>query len=421
MVEDKGIIALMGSGELTSTMVEVHKVLLSRLGEAPTATFLDTPAGFQLNADQISAHAVDYFAKRVGVHLDIASYKSRIIEEVDAALAFQRLRKSDYIFMGPGSPTYLIDQLKDSPVPSILAERICQGGCLVAASAAALVMGRYTLPVYEIYKVGQPLHWRMGLDLLREFGLSLVVVPHWNNMEGGTHDTSRCFMGKARFDLLTARLDEPVPILGLDEHTACIIDFGNDSFQIRGAGSVSYLAQGCSRVFNSGAGYPLALLRGEEQKVDTALTKDSDAVHFSNGIDHTGDFGKHAHDLEDAFHTALALGDSRGATTALLALDHLLWTGESKLHDPEIIARYLELFRELLVVIGLRPVVHALDPQHIVEPMVESLLVERQRLRNEGLWPAADALRDALLRAGIVVEDSASGYRWRLDPKREEA
>jgi hypothetical protein len=44
-MEAKGIIALMGSGELTATMVEVHKGLLAGLAVAPRAVFLDTPAG----------------------------------------------------------------------------------------------------------------------------------------------------------------------------------------------------------------------------------------------------------------------------------------------------------------------------------------------------------------------------------------
>ena len=58
MLSQKGIIALMGSGELTATMVEVHKELLAGLQPDRRAVFLDTPAGFQLNADQLSQKAV---------------------------------------------------------------------------------------------------------------------------------------------------------------------------------------------------------------------------------------------------------------------------------------------------------------------------------------------------------------------------
>ena len=58
MPSGKGKIVLMGSGELTATMVEVHKNLLDYLPGSPKAAFLNTPAGFQLNVDQISQKAV---------------------------------------------------------------------------------------------------------------------------------------------------------------------------------------------------------------------------------------------------------------------------------------------------------------------------------------------------------------------------
>ena len=160
-----GILALMGSGELTATMVEVHKMLLSRYHPSPDAQFLDTPAGFQLNADQIGKNAVDYFRSRVGCAMDIASYQSSSIPEVEAAAAYEKLRGADFILMGPGSPTYTVDQLRNSQIPEILCNHVQNNGCLVAASAASLTAGSYTLPVYEIYKVGQPLHWVKGLDV----------------------------------------------------------------------------------------------------------------------------------------------------------------------------------------------------------------------------------------------------------------
>jgi ornithine carbamoyltransferase len=51
MASRKGTIVLMGSGELTATMVEVHKEQIDRFGGSAKAVFLDTPAGFQLNAE----------------------------------------------------------------------------------------------------------------------------------------------------------------------------------------------------------------------------------------------------------------------------------------------------------------------------------------------------------------------------------
>lgn len=397
-------------------------MLLARLGDASAATFLDTPAGFQLNADQIAAGAADYFAKRVGHHLGIASYKSREIDELDTALAFQRLRKSNYILMGPGSPTYAIDQFRDSPVSSILSDCVHGGGCVVAASAAALTMGRYTLPVYEIYKVGQQLHWQPGLNLLKEFDLPLVVVPHWNNAEGGTHDTSRCFMGKTRFDILTDLMTEPVPILGLDEHTACIIDLGDDTFQIRGIGTVTYVSVGRShsQVFRCGTTHPLSILRGEKKAFDTPAAVESTETESTKVSSSIGGFWQLVHGLEKTFYQAIDAADLKGATTALLEFDRILWNAHDEQQGSESIVQCRDLFRELLVVIGTRTSGAGSHLQHALAPVIESLLLQRQQFRSEGNWQAADALRDALLQAGITVEDAADGYHWRLDDRAKE-
>ena len=187
----------MGSGALTSTMVEGHKGLLKQLPEPPQAAFLDTPAGFQLNVDQISGKAAEYFRIHIQQPMVISSFKSQEkITDFEAQQAFHILRNSNYVLIGPGSPTYAVRQLKESPVPEILTQCVVKGGCLVAASAAALTVGRFTLPVYEIYKVGHDLHWVDGMDVLGQFGFDLVVIPHWNNAEGGTHDTRFCFVLK---------------------------------------------------------------------------------------------------------------------------------------------------------------------------------------------------------------------------------
>ena len=76
MAQQKGKIVLMGSGELTATMVEVHKDLLRELPAPRKSVFIDTPAGFQLNVDQLSQKAVEYFNSRVQHALSVVSFKS---------------------------------------------------------------------------------------------------------------------------------------------------------------------------------------------------------------------------------------------------------------------------------------------------------------------------------------------------------
>ncbi len=122
MPKGKGKLILMGSGELTATMVEVHKDLIKQLVGARQTAFLDTPAGFQLNVDQISSKAVEYFRKHVQQSLIVSSFKSKIEDsEFDTEKAFRTLRDSGYILIGPGSPTYAVAQWKSSPVPDIFA------------------------------------------------------------------------------------------------------------------------------------------------------------------------------------------------------------------------------------------------------------------------------------------------------------
>ncbi|MBT8367631.1 MAG: hypothetical protein KJP23_23300, partial [Deltaproteobacteria bacterium] len=106
MSSGRGKIVLMGSGEMTATMVEVHKGLINQTPGPQQAAFLDTPAGFQLNVDQISQKAVEYFRNHVQRPLAISSFKSKEnTSDFDAEKAFRILRESAYILIGPGSPT----------------------------------------------------------------------------------------------------------------------------------------------------------------------------------------------------------------------------------------------------------------------------------------------------------------------------
>ena len=69
------LLAIMGSGETSPTMSKVHRSLFERLGPAPVpAVMLDTPFGFQENADDITAKAVAYF--RESVQREIAQANS---------------------------------------------------------------------------------------------------------------------------------------------------------------------------------------------------------------------------------------------------------------------------------------------------------------------------------------------------------
>ena len=66
-----GLLAIMGSGETAPTMRGVHADLLARVADhGGPAVMLDTPYGFQSNADELDARATEYFATNVGVPVE---------------------------------------------------------------------------------------------------------------------------------------------------------------------------------------------------------------------------------------------------------------------------------------------------------------------------------------------------------------
>jgi peptidase E len=415
MPSRKGLIVLMGSGELTATMVGVHKEVLEFLGGSPRAFFLDTPAGFQLNADQLSRRAVEYFRVNVGYPMTVASFKSKNIPSLEMEHAFRDLKEADYVLVGPGSPTYAIRQWQGTPIPEILEKKIEAGACLVAASAAALTIGRFTLPVYEIYKVGEELRWVEGLNVLGYFGLNAVVIPHWNNAEGGTHDTRFCFMGEDRFRELEGMLPADVSVLGLDEHTACIIDLGREEISIRGIGAVTLRHREFERTFLRGERYPLRTLLEREGAVVRAAGKiKMSGQEPARPPEETG-FWDSVHALEVTFHEGLK-NDPRDATNALLNLDRLIWQAQQEKENPEFISQARDLLREFIVLLGMPLAYAPRSREECLAPVVEELLALRARFRENNQWSEADAIRDCLKRVNIDVDDTHEGYRWRLEP-----
>ena len=418
MVTAKGKIVLMGSGELTATMVEVHKELVRDLGAFPHAVFIDTPAGFQLNVDQLSQRACEYFNARVQHSMSVVSFKSHDTSTpLIAEKAFHTLRQADFMLIGPGSPTYAVRQWEQTPIPDIITDRILDGACLVAASAAALTVGRFTLPVYEIYKVGDQLHWIDGINILGKFGMNFVIIPHWNNAEGGNHDTRFCYMGEPRFNLLASKLPEDVSILGLDEHTACIIDLRQEIFSIRGIGYV-FLKRGADLLtFTKGKSYPLEILFGENTCNGVPFASPPQHNQASKKTDTNADsFWQTIHSIQSTFHQSLDTMDLEKATNALLELDGAIWKGQQELENPEFISQSREILRDMIVLFGTcLSNSSRRNKTDNLEPVIDELIHLRDHLRQAKKWTEADSIRDCLMKANIVIEDTDDGPRWHVN------
>ena len=401
------LLVIMGSGETSPTMSKVHRDLLARVGPGP-AVMLDTPFGFQENADDISAKALAYFKESVQRELVVASF--RAAEGVDP-LAYEttlaRLREAVYVFSGPGSPSYALAQWSASQVPAVLASKLRAGGCVTFASAAACTLGPYALPVYEIYKVGDRVRWLEGMNLIAEAGLPAVIVPHFNNAEGGNHDTRYCYMGERRLSLLEAMLPADVFILGVDEHTACILDLDAGTATVAGLGSVTVRRQGRMSPVASGTTLSIGELAGvgpagAPRAAEVAAPAPADPL--------TADIDR----FEQAFDASLRAGDAPAAVKVVLELDDLLHDWSRDTTQSDLMDRGRAGLRAMVVRLGEAADVGIRDPRQVVGPFVDALLDARRQARADGRWADADVLRDRLLAAGVEVRDTAEGTEWQL-------
>jgi cyanophycinase-like exopeptidase len=260
-----GVIALVGSGETASNGGRTFEAIAGRYSSPLRVAILETPAGFELNSERVAGRIAEFVARRLQNYApEIAVIPARRRGDAcgpDNPEILAPLATADIIFMGPGSPTYAIRQLGGTLAWQAVLARHGEGASLILASAAAIAVSHMALPVYEIYKAGDDLGWRDGLDLLGHYGLRLAIVPHWNNAEGGSElDTSRCFMGQARFGALAAMLPAGTGILGIDEHTTLLIDPKQKHCSVIGRGEVKTVHEGVERSYAAGSAFPATAL-----------------------------------------------------------------------------------------------------------------------------------------------------------------
>ena len=397
-----GTVILMGSGEMAASMVEAHKYAMSLIEGPVRATFVDTPAGFQLNADLLSEKAVEYFRERLNTPLSITSFKSAAqatLEETQEAV--RSLHEASYIFAGPGSPTYALRNWRHTPVMDAMLETLARGGCLVFASAAALTVGRLTIPIYEIYKVGEALRWVEGLDILGHNGIDVCVVPHWNNSSGGDHDTRHCFMGEPRWVILENQLPSTTAVLGIDEHTACIIRLPENRCEVQGVGQVTVRSGGVEQIFASGETFDLDLLRP-----GTAAGRFIPAEVPEAGYPSWDD-------IRDSHEVLLATPAPPPEAVAAYIYDLMTFMSTARERgDTQTMRLAEEAMREALVGVVAQLGAAPSNSEELIEPYIDLLIDLRASLRAAKQWEQADHIRKRLTDLGIMLEDGPQGTQW---------
>lgn len=120
---------------------------------------------------------------------------------------------------------------------------------------------------------------------------------------------------------------------------------------------------------------------------------------------------------------AEAMDDDLNVSAALAQIHEHVTAGNSALASNDHVEARAEqvLVRAMLDVLGLDPMAEpwrhadASSSMHdALDALVNRVLEERAEARANKDWARADALRDSLTVAGITVEDSAEGVRWKV-------
>ncbi|HLO18250.1 MAG TPA: hypothetical protein VK206_25690 [Anaerolineales bacterium] len=320
-----GQIAFLGSGETSLAGGRIFESLAHSIKDPLRIALMETPAGFELNSAQVVGRVGDFMKTRLQHYKPVVDViparKKNSAYSPDDPEIVKPLLYANMIFMGPGSPTYAIRNLKDTLTWDVIRARHRLGATLVFASAATISIGAHALPVYEIYKVGQDVHVVDGLNLFSDFGLHVSFIPHWNNADGGVDlDTSRCFIGMDRFAEWCNLVPSENETVGLDEHTGLIIDFETGLCEVSGVSSVSLVRECDPEMYPSGSKFPLKDLG--EVRIPDPIEKDIPAQVW--------DMCLNAPPLDDDQppHEVITLVEQRAAARA-----NKNWAESDKLRD----------------------------------------------------------------------------------------
>jgi cysteinyl-tRNA synthetase len=118
-----------------------------------------------------------------------------------------------------------------------------------------------------------------------------------------------------------------------------------------------------------------------------------------------------------------ALDDDLGVPQALAIVHEAVREGNNALAvgDTEAVGTAVAGVRAMLSVLGLDPLSEPWasrsaddDLYEVVDSLVKVVLEQRQAARDRKDFKTADALRDRLHAAGILIEDTPQGQRWKL-------
>ena len=220
-------------------------------------------------------------------------------------------------------------------------------------------------------------------------------------------------------------------MLGVDEHTAVLIDRGAETVEVSGVGTLTVRRHGAEE----------HLPAGTSMSIDELRSVVAGVLHVPGGArpsvaagapDATGSDEGPAGPATQAtqatqpsldadvarqraqFDAAMVARDVDAAVEAVLALDDALAAWSADTLQSDALDRGRRELRAMVVRLGELARSGAADPKEALAPVVEAVLAARQSARAAKDFATSDVLRDALLAGGVEVKDTPEGATWSL-------
>jgi cyanophycinase len=230
-----GPLALVGSGEYTTAMLEVERELLA--GRPPRYVQIPTAASAE-GADRL-AYWVD-LGRAQADRLEVEAVPLVVTtrDEAEDPAVVKEVAGAGLIYLSGGSPTLLARTLGDTALWRAIVAEWHGGAALAGCSAGAMAMSDHVPDLRHPGRGGEP-----GFGLLPH----IRVLPHFDRMAGWIPDVlTRPFF----------RSTPGVHVVGIDEDTAIV--GGPDTFTVHGRQSAWLLSDGRRREFPPGSTMELA-------------------------------------------------------------------------------------------------------------------------------------------------------------------
>ena len=231
MTSDRGRFLLLGSGEFEPWSADAERFVLSGATGDGSVAVLATASGRE---------GESVFERWVGMglmhykSLGIAAHAVRVRTRTDALESgvANLLDDVSMVFFSGGSPKYLAQTVRGTPVWDGVQRLLERGGAFAGCSAGAMVAGA----------AGLHFPFGSGLGLLP----ASAIGVHWDAMSGWWIRWLR--------DLAPRRLPRTVRFAGVAEHTASASD--GDAWRVFGAGVVDVRRGREREAFVAGERFP---------------------------------------------------------------------------------------------------------------------------------------------------------------------